>query len=60
MAGRHVEAKSVDEEELIGAWMAVTIMLEHFRPQNVIMEGDTLSIINDIKRKDGDPERIHY
>ena len=60
MASRRIEVKSVDEVALIGAWIVVSMVLEHFSYQNVIVEGGSLSIINDIKRRGGDPKFIHY
>ena len=59
MAGRRIKARSVDEVELIGTWMNVSMVLEYFSSQNIVVEGDSLSVTNDIKRRGGGSQFIH-
>ena len=47
VVGRRIEARSVDETEHMGAWLAVLVAYEYLRSHHVIVEGDSLWVIND-------------
>jgi len=47
--GRRIEARSVDETELMGAWLVISVAYEHFWSHHVIVEGDSLQVINDMR-----------
>ena len=55
--GRRVEARSVAEAELIGAWIDVSVVHEHFESLSVsFWRGDSIVLINDIKRRGSDSQ----
>jgi len=48
---RRVEARCVYEAELMGAWLATIVVHAQFNSERVIVEGDSLMVINDIKKR---------
>ena len=59
VAGRRIGARSVDEVELIEVWTTVSMVLEHFSSQNVIVvEGARNLLSMASKGEVGDPKFI--
>jgi len=54
VTGKWVNARSVYEYELMGAWLAVSMVQDKDHAQKIVVEGDSLSVIKDIRLKGGD------
>ena len=54
VTGKWVNARSVYESELMGAWLAVSMVQDKDHAQKIVVEGDSLSVIKDIRLRGGD------
>ena len=51
---KKVETSSIYETELMGAWLVVSVVHHQCYSQKLVFEGDSLMVINDINKKEGD------